>query len=446
MNNRLIEGGYSILGIRLPSLRKGSFGYNQLMTASHRSVTILAQLIFTPIITRLYPPEAYGITSAVIAVASLFPPFFTLVYDRAMLLAQDEEDVQGLRTLANVIPAFLSAILFIALLLGGDRLLVAVGLPALGHLALLIPALTLLIAWAQTSHQMVAVRMRYKEAFVVGSISTVGNKLVAVLHGSFVSGSAIGLIGAEFFHRITQWLFNVRWILRENPINSMRRVGCYGMWRTMCKYVSFPKYELPAAGLAQFASRIPLWWLPAVYGISVFGNYGLSMSLLEAPLALLSYSMSQTFYQKAAQVFSQEGAVRLRNISLRTMGFIALAGVVPMGLIALSAPWLFTFFFGEEWTMAGRIAQPLTIVYFARLIMEPTMSVLRVINKQGAYVWFNAGLFLVRAGAAGLAVWAGWDLIPALLIYSAAEACGRILFTVRIITYLNAAVRKGTMQ
>jgi O-antigen/teichoic acid export membrane protein len=446
MGNKLFEGGHVFLGIRLPSFKKGTFGYNQLMTASQRSVTLLAQLLFAPIITRLYLPEAYGITNAVIAVAGLLLPVFTLLYERAMLLARDEEDVQGLRSVVNLIPALCSGILFIILLIGGDRLLVAVGLPALGRLALLIPALVVVTAWSQTSQQMVAVRMRYKEIFVFGSISTVGSKVVAVLHGLFVGGTAIGLIGAEFFLRASQWLFNVRLVLRDNPITAMRRAGWDGMRKVMRKYVGFPKFELPATGLSKIAAQIPLWWLPASYGMTVFGSYSLSMGLLEAPLALLSYSMSQTFYQKAAQVFSQEGAVRLRNISLRTMGFIALAGVVPMGLIALSAPWLFTFFFGEEWTMAGRIAQPLTIVYFARLIMEPTMSVLRVINKQGAYVWFNAGLFLVRAGAAGLAVWAGWDLIPALLVYSAAEACGRILFTVRIITYLNAAVRKGTMQ
>lgn len=431
------------MGMRLPSFKKGSFGYNQLMTASQRSVALLAQLIFTPIITRLYLPEAYGITNAVIAVAGLILPAFTLLYERAMLLAQEEEDVQGLRSVVNFIPTLFAGVLFIVLLIGGDRLLLAVGLPALGRLALLIPVLALVTAWSQTSQQMVAVRMRYKEIFIYGSISTVGGKVVAVLHGLFVGGTAIGLIGAEFFLRASQWLFNVRLVLRENPIAALRQTGWPGMRRAMRKYVSFPKYELPATGLAKLATQIPLWWLPASYGMVVFGHYSLSMGLLEAPLALLSYSMSQTFYQKAAQVFKQEGPLRLRNISMRTMGFIALIGSAPLGLIALFAPWLFTFFFGAEWEMAGRIAQPLSIIYLARLIMEPTMSVLRVINRQRAYIWFNAGLFLIRAAAAGMAVLAGWDLIPALLVYSAAEALGRILFTLRIITYLNAAVREN---
>lgn len=441
MGTRWLEGGRSVLGIRLPSIKKGSFGHNQLLTASQRSVALLAQLIFTPIITRLYAPEAYGLTNAVISLAGLLFPVFTLMYERAMLLAREEEDIQGLRAVVNVLPALFSTILFVVLLIGGDGLLTAIGLPAMGRLALLVPVLVVLSAWARNSWMMVAVRMRYKAIFVYGSISAVGNKLVAVAHGVLLGGGAIGLLIAELFLHLSQWIFNAKLVLRDNPLQSLLRTGPAGMRAVMRKYISFPRYELPATGLAQLGARIPLWWLPSTYGIAVFGQFSLSMALLEAPLSLLSHSMSQTFYQKAALVYHAEGPRRLRSITFRTMGFVSAVSLLPMLLVAIFSETIFLFFFGPDWGLAGQITQALTIMYLARLMVEPVMSVLRVINDQRAYVWFNAVLLVLRVGAAVTAVLLGLPLISALLMYAVAEALGRMALAAWIIHRLNRLAR-----
>ncbi len=427
----------TLLGFRLPSMKEGSFARNQSYVLANSAVAIGAQLVFTPIITRLYAPHAYGTMNAVLSLTAFVLPFFTLQYDSALLMARNERDIQGLRAISNLLPTALSVLLFVALLIGGDRLLTTVGLPALGMLALLIPGLVILSAITQTSQQMVAVRMRYKQSFVFGSISAVGTKLTAIGHGLVFGGGAIGLIAAEVFSRGSQLFFNSRYILHERFHWRPKHLDIPGMKSVMRTYINFPKYELPAVGIAQLAAQVPLWWLPRTYGLAIFGQYGLSLSLLEMPMRLFSHSISGTFYQKAAQVFQARGAKALRSITFRTMAFISLGSFLPLLMIGLFAEDVFTIFFGPAWAMAGRMAQVLSILYFARLTVEPVGSVLRVIGKQRSYVWFHGLLFALRASAAGWSIYYKLDIIPAITLYAIADAIGRLFLTGQIIASLN---------
>lgn len=424
-------------GMRMPSMKEGSFARNQSYVLARNVVAIAAQLVFTPIITRLYAPEAYGTMNAVISLSALALPFFTLQYDRAMLMARDEKDIHGLRAISNLLPTLFSVLLFLLLLIGGDPLLIAVGLPALGKMALLIPGLVILTALAQTSQQMVAVRMRYKQSFQFGTISIVGTKLTAIIHGVFIGGGAFGLVLAEIFSRGSQLIFSSRFILHERFHWHPKSWDPSNVKAVMRKYINFPKFELPAVGIAQFANQVPLWWLPSTYGLAVFGQYGLSLSLLEMPMRLFSYSMSVTFYQKAAQVFQDRGAKALRSITFRTMAFISLGSLVPLLLIAFFAEDLFTFFFGPEWGLAGRMAQVLSIIYFTRLTVEPVSSVLRVIGKQHSYVWFHGLLFVLRASAAGASIYFALPIMQAIALYAVADSIGRLFLTAQIIASLN---------
>lgn len=427
----------------LPSFKEGSFARNQSYMLSRNAVVLLAQLLFTPIIARLYAPEAYGTMNAVLSITALLLPFATLQYDRALLLARNEEDVQALRALNNLLPAAASLVILLALLAGGDDLLHALGMPAVGNMALLIPFFIVLTAWAQTSQQMVAVRMRYKQSFVLGSVSVVGAKLVAMAHGLWIGGGAIGLLLAEVFSRLSGLVGNSRFILMEPFGQRPWRSGMAPLLAAMRKFSSFPKFELPAAALAQVAGQVPLLWLPKCYGLALFGQFSLCLSLLEVPMRLFSYSMSVTFYQKAAQVYQTEGAARLRSITFRTMAAVSAASAVPMLLVALFAPDLFTWALGPQWTMAGRMAQALCVMYCARLTVEPVASVLRVIGKQHAYVWFHGLLLLLRICAAGLAVFQGSDILEALFIYALADAAGRTVLTLVLIRSLNHRARSA---
>lgn len=439
-HKRGASGLLSRLGLKLPSFRDKSFAANISFISGRNAVTFIAQLIFTPVIMKLYDPSAYGIMGSLMGLAMLCLPYATLQYDRAMLLVQDETELQSLRTISNFLPVAFALTLFLILLIGGDGLLTSVGLPALGPMALLVPLLLMISAWAQASQQMVFARVRYKQSFIFGSLNAIGNKLVAIGSALVIGSSAIGLLLAEFISRIGQLFFNSRLILKEPPQWRRPLPERGTVWRVARKYAGFPKYELPAVALAGFANQAPLWWIPKHFGLATFGQFSLAMALLEIPLRLLGNSISSVFYQKAAQTFADQGPRALVRLTDRMLLILTAAGIIPFLMIAFLAEPVFTYLFEDRWTLAATITSSFCIFYYFRLIAEPVASVFRVINTQWVYLSTHGAFLLIRVAVIAWTLANGTPFTQAVTIYVWGNVVGSCLLIILVITLTRRAV------
>lgn len=431
----------SILGIELPSLKEGSFASNITFISGRNAISLVTQLIFTPLIMHLYDPAAYGAMGAVLALSYLLLPFATLQYDRAMLLAQDEHDLQGLRALGNMIALVLATALMAVIGIGGERALAFMGLSALGNLVYLVPFILALTAWAQISQQMVFARMRYKQSFIFGSLNAVGNKLTAILYAMIWGGGALGLISAETLSRAGQLVMNRRAILKERLFAPEQVVPFRQVRAVASKYKAFPKFELPAVGLAALANQIPLWWLPKHYGLAVFGQFSVAMALLEMPMRLLGSSMSSTYYQKAARTYAQEGPHALRSVTTKLMRVLAVIGFVPFLVVALAAHPVFAWLFQDRWALAGTMISALAVYYYFRLIAEPVASVFRVLGQQRTYLFIHGSFLILRSGTMLWATAVHAELLKAITMYAAANTIGYLL---QLLLIRRAIISAGT--
>jgi len=430
-------------GLRLPVFAEGSFAWNLSFTSGRSLVTILAQVALTPVIVRLYDPEAYGSFGVVLSLTALLLPVVTLKYEKAILLARQEEDLLGVRAVSNALAFFFSLLVLVLLLVARGPLLGAIGAEGLGNAVFLVPLLVLLSAWAQNSQLMVAARNRYKEGFLYGSGTVVVSKLAAIAYGVFVGNHFLGLVLTEMLNRSLNSLVNVRFILGERRLLKPDHFRIRPHWRVLRKYVAFPKYELPANVVRTFSGQIPVFWIPASFGLAAFGQLALSLSLLEMPMRLFGYSISNTFYQKAAVVHERDGRAALASITFRTMAAVALASFVPLLLLGLFATPVFVFFLGEAWAVAGSLSSVLAVFYFARLVVEPVSTVLRVIGEQRALLRFQLVLLLFRLAAWGGAAAAGYGLVGSIALYSAASTVAYILLTAHVVRSLRACPAGG---
>ena len=75
--------------------------------------------------------------------------------------------------------------------------------------------------------------------------------------------------------------------------------------------------------------------------------------------------------------------------------YLSAIGVLPFTIIAIGAPEIFSFVFGENWHNAGIYAQimsPYLMIYF---FLKPINSLYRVYNKQDKMFYFNIVSFIV---------------------------------------------------
>ena len=83
------------------------------------SGTVLAQIIgllLTPIITRLYLPDDFGIYQLFLSINGIIVIFAALSYERAILLPEDDKDSAGIAVFCIILIATIS------LITGGNRI------------------------------------------------------------------------------------------------------------------------------------------------------------------------------------------------------------------------------------------------------------------------------------------------------------------------------------
>ena len=422
----------------MPSLARGSYAYNLSFAFGRNAVMVLTQLMFTPIIVRIYSPESYGVLGAVLSLSAMFLSLFTLQYERALYMARSEQEVYSLRVVCNIMPVHLSILLGLVILIGGRPLLSMVGLADIGvSTMLVVPLLVMVSAWAQTSQHMTAVRYRYKESFIYNGIGGIGAKLVAIIAGIITGGNFLGLLFSELFSRAAQVVTNSRLVLRERSTLGWRDLDLRAHFAVMKEYKGFPRYELPGMALNALSNQVPLLWIPTVHGMAAFGQFSLGQSLLEMPMRLFGYSITDTYYQKAVTIHREHGLRALRHSTLRMMGLLAAVAMAPILVIAIWSPALFAWLFGEEWRVAGELSSVLALFYFVRLVIEPVASVLRLMDRQRHILWFRSLLLVFRVASAFLAVQLGLDLIKAMTLFATANALAYLLLGVQIIFFLS---------
>ncbi|MEO0403569.1 MAG: oligosaccharide flippase family protein, partial [Bacteroidota bacterium] len=79
---------------------KGSFAQNVAFMSGSSVWNMVIQMIFFPILTRIYPPESYGIFAIYNGIVVTLSQFMTLGYHRALVLPKKDSEFKALLRLS----------------------------------------------------------------------------------------------------------------------------------------------------------------------------------------------------------------------------------------------------------------------------------------------------------------------------------------------------------
>jgi O-antigen/teichoic acid export membrane protein len=116
---------------------------------------------------------------------------------------------------------------------------------------------------------------------------------------------------------------------------------------------------------------------------AIVGFYSMTYRILHAPLTLIGSSISQVFYQKAAEMHAHgQSMTALIKTTVRKMLLIA----TPLFLaILFFGPVMFEWVLGKDWRIAGVYCQYLTPWMYLNFAIAPVLQVSVIMNKQGEY-------------------------------------------------------------
>lgn len=384
-----------------------------MILTSGAAASQLIVLAASPVVTRLYPPEQFGVLAVYTGTLGIITVVASLRYQLAIPLPATDGSAANLLALSLVITAIVTLLTGSLVALFGADLVAWANAPELAPYLWLLPVGVFLAG----SYQIFSYWAVRKSAF--GPLArtklqqNTGMVAAQIGLGMFHIGP-LGLLLGQIVGQAAG-LFRLARLALSGNRDDLSRIRAARMIQRARRYRRFPLY-LSAAGLLNTTgSQLPLILYSSMFSPAVAGLFLIAYRIVTRPMSLVSDSVRDVFFAGAAQA-RRDGS--LGGLTLRAFRGLVRVGVAPTVLLALAAPELFAVVFGERWTEAGRYVQWMIPWLLASFIVSPLTILNAILERQRAGLLFQIALLAAKLG--GLFVGARWfgSPIAAIALYS----------------------------
>ena len=368
---------------RLLALSKHRFGRQVAVLVSG---TVLAQglvMLSSPIITRLYLPEALGIVAIFTSLINLASVLTSAAYQNAVPLPKDDREAVRILQLTLMLLAIAS----------GIALLVLIGLTfiapqqqwrgALGSYVWLLPAGIFLYG----GFRVMAYWPTRKQAFALASRAKLAQSLalvfVQVLAGWLLAG-VMGLIVGVLLGALSGLV-----LLARLPGNAsavpLWKIKFDEIRQVASRYRRFPIYAAVPSFLESLSLDLPVLLLAWMFDAQVAGWCALSQRVLAVPATFIATAVEQAFMGEAAARV-RSSAASIQPLLTKMILLMVVVGVPCVAVLAIFGPALFGVVFGGKWVQSGLFVRLLAPMYLMQIVASPTSSTLDVLERQDLYV------------------------------------------------------------
>lgn len=381
----------------LKSSYKSKFVRNVAIVASGTAASQVIAIAFSPIITRLYEPEAFGILGTFLAIASILTPIAALSYPTAIVLQKKDIEAKAIARLSTYITISIASIFAVLLFSAGDWLAVLFRIEQITAFLWLLPLMILFSGFVEISSQSLIRRQKFAVTATSAVIHTLVVNLLNTSIGIFRPFASMLVYTTAIGNGIYAALLTIRDARLNNKPNSTEKniLGLRNLRDLAKSYYDFPCFRTPQIIINSFSQNLPLLMLAALFGPTIAGLYALCKRLLDVPIQLIGKSVGDVFYPKLAEAASS--GINLTHLIKRATLLLALAGLIPFSLIVILGPNLFSFFFGTNWAISGEYARWLTPWIFVGFINRPSFSAIPILKLQKAAFIYEILLTLSRS-------------------------------------------------
>lgn len=348
--------------------------------------TMIAQIIAffsQPVVARLYTDQELGLLATFMAIPMIIASVSALRYDMAIVLPEREDEAATLLRFSLTLSAAVAAVLTVLGVLGREAIAGYVGEPALepwawllGPVSMLIASNTILAFWLNRHADFGGIALKNVVTTSTNAASRIGLGFAGL--ASFLS-----LVGSQVLSFVVACTYMVR---RSGRYPIPQRAGSDTPLRTLLgRYRKMPLLNAPNVLVDSLRTQGMILLLGVTYQVAAVGQFQQAWVLMQAPVTLIGGAMNQVFYQK----FATARRGMLTGLTLRSVGFTLVIGLIPFTILWLIAPWMVPFFLGDQWHEAGLIAQAIIPWLYLVLTTSPISTVFVVTNSQQYMLIFS---------------------------------------------------------
>lgn len=326
-------------------------------------------LVLSPVLTRLYAPENFGIFGVTLSAAAIMAIIITCRYELAINITKYKKTAVNLVILVFGLSLLFCFLIIFLLFIFDWNAMEITGLDVRYVLAytfslVLFQVSTLWLNRLENFKQIASFRLM--SAVIIGAAQVLfgfidlGNGLIlGAIFGNFLTGLIIFSIFLKGYHN----LISARTI--KYSIN---------------RYLKFPILSLPANLLNSFSYNSPTIFINFVFGATSAGYYSVTQRMVGAPVNVVGGAFGDVFRQKASQRYNEIGnCIELFDYYFKKLVLIS---IIPSIVFFIYAVDLFELVFGEGWGQAGEYAKYLLPMFVSRFIAFPLSNMFYIAERQ----------------------------------------------------------------
>lgn len=341
--------------------------------------TVIAQflpILISPILTRIYTPEQFGVFAIYIAVISVLTPVVNGRYELAIALPKEERSALSLFALTFIINMFVTLIAVVIMLFLGERMVELLSLKDANWLYLL--PLGLFLVGLFSSFTYLNNRWGRFDYLAKSKISQSISMAVTQLILGFVKLGSLGLVIGYCIGQISS-ILKLREKTQIFPRIKKENLSKKDFISIAKEYSEFPKFAMVTHATEALSTNIPNLLLSKFFGTQYTGYYSLTTRTINLPLSLIGKAVGDVFLSTASKLYREQG--ECQAIYRKTFRVLLLIPIIPFIFLFFFAEDFFAFIFGEEWRIAGTYTRLLIPALYLQFISSPLSHMFIIAKK-----------------------------------------------------------------
>ena len=371
-------------------LPRGRFARSVAVMAGGTALGQAITVLISPILTRLYTPEDFGLLATYTAYVTILSVIATGRYELIIPLIKSDHDAANLVMLTLKICAVMG-LLLLPILVIVDNVIGILGGQTLGPWVYLLPVSIFAMGVFNTLQFWLNRAGKYEHMSIIriqnAAFTSASSVFLGLrhIHGGLILGRLMG----EIFASLWAW-----YQIRRKDSSVFTSTTWNNQRKMLRKHLSLIKHVVPAHLIGTVGMQIPILMISNVYSLEIAGFFSLAYRIVTLPSILIANAIGDVYRQRAARDFNLKG--EFRDIYIKTLRATTLLAFPLYFLLFLTSPDIFALIFGKSWRVAGEYARILAIGAFFQFAFTPIdKGALIVGATRYIFLWHLTRFFLL---------------------------------------------------
>jgi len=371
---------------------KEEFAKNVAKVVTGSLVSQVIALTSIPVITRIYPPNEFGLFAIFLSVIMILSSISTLKFDVALVHANVNKNIIGLFNISLIVSMLFSALITVLVIIFYNNL----------NSFIRIDGLLYFVSFAIFLNSSITLfnhLLNKKKMYSGIKANKILNSLLLAFFSiafGYIEGTSTSLIAAFIVSKFIILL--ILFIKYRNIIfftNYKRYIPLARINR------NYPLMAMPSGLIDNISQKGMTIFFSTLFDTVTAGYYSIVERVLLSPITMIGGAIGLVYRQNAQNLFVKNN--NYKDIFKKTLYSLIIISLPFFLVIWQFGQTIFAYIFGSEWLEAGIYLEILTPMFFMKFISSPLMSGFYVSNKLNInlllkIIFFCMSILLVYIG------------------------------------------------